>query len=65
VFLIDQIRSIDTDYILGDPVDYLDWGTLADVELAVAHYLGLAERLRTAGHLGDAPRPRQDPRRSQ
>lgn len=40
-FLIDQIRSIDTDYIIGDPVHYLERDDLAEVEHAVARYLGL------------------------
>ena len=39
--LIDQIRSIDTDYLVGDPVDYLSRDELAQVERALAHYLGL------------------------
>lgn len=38
--LVDQIRSIDTDYLVGDPVDYLTRDQLAEVELALAHYLG-------------------------
>lgn len=40
--LIDQIRSIDTDYLVGDPVDFLSRDQLAQVELALAHYLGIA-----------------------
>ena len=40
--LVDQIRSIDTDYVAGDPVDYLSRDQLAEVELALAHYLGIA-----------------------
>lgn len=40
--LIDQIRSIDTDYLVGEPVDYLSREELAEVELALAHYLGIA-----------------------
>ena len=39
--LVDQIRSIDLDYVVGDPVDYLTRDHLAEVELAVAHYLGV------------------------
>lgn len=39
--LIDQIRSIDTDYLTGDPVDYLSRDQMAEVELALAHYLGV------------------------
>ena len=40
-FLVDQIRSIDVDYITGDPVHYLEHHELAEVERAVARYLGL------------------------
>lgn len=39
--LVDQIRSIDVDYVIGDPVDYLTRDHLAEVELALAHYLGV------------------------
>lgn len=39
--LVDQIRSIDTDHLIGDPVDYLSRDQLAEVELALAHYLGI------------------------
>jgi mRNA interferase MazF len=39
--LVDQIRSIDIDYIVGDPVHYLERDELAEVEHAVARYLGL------------------------
>lgn len=41
--LIDQIRSIGSDYIVGDPVDFLNRDELAEVELALAHYLGVLE----------------------
>lgn len=41
--LVDQIRSIDMRYLVGDPVDYLTRDRLADTELAVAHYLGLPD----------------------
>lgn len=41
--LVDQIRSIDTDYVVGDPVDYLTRDQLAEVELALAHYLGVQD----------------------
>jgi mRNA interferase MazF len=40
-FLVDRIRSIDTDYIVGDPVHYLDRDELAEIEHAVTRYLGL------------------------
>ncbi|AXE39410.1 Putative toxinA [Acidipropionibacterium virtanenii] len=39
--LIDQIRSIDTDYLVGEPVDYLSREEMARVEHALAYYLGL------------------------
>ncbi|MFT4166171.1 MAG: type II toxin-antitoxin system PemK/MazF family toxin [Microlunatus sp.] len=39
--LVDQICSIDTDYVVGEPVDYLTRDELAEVELALAHYLGI------------------------
>lgn len=46
--LVDQIRSIDVDYLVGDPVDYLSRDQLAEVELALAHYLGIAAPSPTA-----------------
>ena len=39
--LVDQVRSIDVDYIVGEPADYLARDALADVDLALAHYLGI------------------------
>ena len=39
--LVDQIRSIDINYIVGDPVDFLNRDELAEVEHALAHYLGV------------------------
>lgn len=39
--LVDQIRTIDTQYIVGEPVDYLTRTDLAQVEYALARYLGL------------------------
>ena len=41
--LIDQIRSIDVDHVVGDPVDYLTRDQLSEVELALAHYLGVQD----------------------
>lgn len=38
--LVDQIRSIDVDYVVGDLVDYPTRNQLGEVELALAHYLG-------------------------
>ena len=40
--LIDQLRSIDVTYVEGDPVDYLLRDQLEEVDLALAHYLGVA-----------------------
>jgi mRNA interferase MazF len=44
--LTDQIRSIDTDYLIGDPADYLSHDQMAQVELALVHYLGVSALLR-------------------
>ena len=41
--LVDQIRSIDIRYVVGDPVDYLTRDQLVEVELALAHYLGVQD----------------------
>ena len=41
--LVDQLRSIDTDYVVGDPVDFVNRDELAEVELALAHYLGVQD----------------------
>lgn len=40
-FLVDQIRTIDTRYVHGDPVHYLHRDELAEIEHALARYLGL------------------------
>ena len=42
--LVDQIRSIDVAYVVGDPVDYLAHDQLMEVEQALAHYLGIPAR---------------------
>lgn len=39
--LVDQIRTVDTRYLHGDPVHYLDRDDLAAVEHALSRYLGL------------------------
>lgn len=39
-FLVDQIRTIDTAFIHGEPVYYLGRDELALVEHAVTNYLG-------------------------
>ncbi|MFT3873060.1 MAG: type II toxin-antitoxin system PemK/MazF family toxin [Nocardioides sp.] len=41
--LVDQVRSIDVRYVVGDPVDYLTRDQLMDVELALTHYLGVQD----------------------
>lgn len=41
LFLVDQVRSIDTQYVVGDPVDYLDRTDMAQVEYTLGRYLGL------------------------
>jgi mRNA interferase MazF len=43
--LVDQIRSIDTHYVVGDPVDYLTRDQLVKVELALVHYLGVHDAI--------------------
>lgn len=43
--LIDQIRSIDLGYVVGDPIDYLTRDQLVEVELALAHYLGVQDAI--------------------
>ena len=40
-FMIDQMRSIDTQYIDGEPVAYLERDEMAEIEHALARYLGL------------------------
>jgi mRNA interferase MazF len=40
-FLVDQTRTIDIDYVRGDPVYYLDRDELAEIEHAVTCHLGL------------------------
>ncbi len=39
--LIDQVRTIDTSYVLGELVDYLSPNDLAQVEHSLTRYLGL------------------------
>lgn len=47
--LVDQIRSIDVNCVVGDPVDYLTRDQLLEVERAVAHYLGVQDADKTTG----------------
>jgi len=52
-FLIDQVRPIDVDHVHGDPVDFLSSDELAEVELALAHHLGVqAPAARPSSRLG-------------
>ena len=39
--LIDQIRSIDIRYVVGELVDYLSRGDMAQVDHTLSRYLGL------------------------
>jgi mRNA interferase MazF len=39
--LIDQIRTIDTTWVIGDPVDHLRATDMAEVEYALGRYLRL------------------------
>ncbi|MFI8916410.1 type II toxin-antitoxin system PemK/MazF family toxin [Streptomyces sp. NPDC053513] len=39
--LADQLKTIDTNYVIGDPVDYLTHEDLEQVEYAVARFLDL------------------------
>jgi mRNA interferase MazF len=41
LLLVDQMRAIDTAYIIGEPEDYLGPGELFDLELAVGRYIGI------------------------
>ena len=41
-FLVDQMRAIDTRYIDGEPIAYLERDEMAEVEHAITRYLGLA-----------------------
>lgn len=41
--LVDQVRSIDVNHVAGGPVDFLNRDELAEVELALAQYLGLQD----------------------
>jgi mRNA interferase MazF len=39
--LIDQIRTIDVSYVVGDLIDYLSRGDMAQVEHSLSRYFGL------------------------
>jgi mRNA interferase MazF len=57
VYLVDQIRGLDTAYIHGDPVHYLGHHELMEIETAVVRYLGLD----TWAGLSRCPLSRNDP----
>ncbi len=42
MLLVDQMRAIDTVYVVGGPGDYLDAHELDELEHAVGRYLGLS-----------------------
>lgn len=39
--MTDQVCSTDTAVVAGDPMDFLNRDELAEVELVLAHYLGV------------------------
>jgi mRNA interferase MazF len=39
--LVDQIRTVDTMYISGEPIRHLSYSEMEQVEDALSHYLGL------------------------
>ena len=43
-YLVDQMRVVDTSFIHGEPVHYLEFQELAAIELAVIRYLGLDQQ---------------------
>ncbi|MGW6058436.1 type II toxin-antitoxin system PemK/MazF family toxin [Streptomyces sp. NPDC055189] len=43
--LVDQIRSIDIGFVLGEPVDVLTHADLAQVDYALGRWLGLSVNL--------------------
>jgi hypothetical protein len=59
--LIDQIRTIDVSYVVGDLVDYLSRDDMAQVEHSLSRYFGLLRLLansrRQADHAMYAPLP--------
>lgn len=40
-FLVDQIRAVDTRFVDGEPVAYLERDEMAEVEYAITRYFGL------------------------
>jgi mRNA interferase MazF len=41
--LVDQIRSLDIDYVHGEPVDFLGLADMTELVTTVVRYLGLTE----------------------
>lgn len=41
VLLVDQMRALDTSYVVGDPVGFLDRDEVHELEHAVGRYLGI------------------------
>lgn len=41
--LVDQVRSIDAIYVVGEPVDFLNRDEFTEVEQALARYLGVQD----------------------
>jgi mRNA interferase MazF len=41
LLLVDQIRTVDTMYISGEPIRHLSYSEMERVEAALSHYLGL------------------------
>jgi mRNA interferase MazF len=39
--LVDQIRTVDTMYVIGEPIRFLSHNEMEQVETVVSHYLGL------------------------
>ncbi|XVV35019.1 type II toxin-antitoxin system PemK/MazF family toxin [Streptomyces sp. CA-100214] len=45
VVLTDQLRAIDVQYVIGDPVEYLSGTDMAEVDYALGRFLGLRVNL--------------------
>lgn len=42
--LVDQIRSIDVSYLVGDPVGFLSAEDMGRLDATICHYLGLGRQ---------------------